>query len=169
MIMNGSPIKVVALHCIMTMLVMLLTSCRKQRMPERHVVPSSYEGVVITIYNQKGFPELPVENGYLLFEYPEDGIIITSSAISYGWASDQTLDALPDGTRHHFNNGHAKDRREHFAASGTHSTGGNVTLEYAFRVVGSQTYYQSIDASAYDAKVAEAEEKLQSLKAKQNP
>ena len=76
------------------------------------------------------------------------------------------LALLNNGTRHHFNNGHAKDRREHFSAAGSHSSDNRITLEYSFRVIGSSAYYQSIDARAYDAKITEAVETLQSLKAK---
>lgn len=143
-----------------------LSSCEKKRTPERHLIPSGYEGVVITIYNQVGFPELPVRDGYRVYEYPEDGILLTSSTPEYGWASDETLDVLDDGTHRRVSSGNVGDRREHFAASGSQKGGGELKIEYAFKVIGSVDYWNRIDASEYDRKKEEAIRKLKAARNK---
>lgn len=140
--------------------VFALCSCEKKRTPERHLISFDYEGVVITIYDQPEFPELPVRDGYRVYEYPEDGILITSSSLEYGWASDETIDVLGDGTHRRIPSGNVGDRREHFAASGTQQGGGEPKVEYAFKVIGSIDYWNRIDATEYDRKKEEAIRKL---------
>jgi hypothetical protein len=137
-----------------------LSSCEKKRTSERHLIPSDYEGVVITIYDQAGFPELAVKDGYRLYEYPKDGILITSSKQEFGWASDETLDVLEDGTHRRISSGNVGDRREHFAASGSQKGGGEPKVEYCFKVIGSVNYWNGIDATEYDRKKDEAIRKL---------
>jgi len=82
----------------------------KKRPLERHLIPSDYEGVVITIYEQSGFPELPVSDGYRIHEYGEDGILITSSKQEFVSASDEILDILKDGSHRRIGSGSAGDR-----------------------------------------------------------
>ena len=145
---------------------LMLAACEKRRTPERHLIPASYEGVVITIYEQQGFAELPMKDGFRVYEYPADGILITSSSQPEdGWASDETLDVLQDGTYRRISAGNVEDRREHFAASGYQGGGGEPKIVSAFKVIGSVKYWNSIDAKEYDRKKDEAIRKLKKLRA----
>jgi hypothetical protein len=145
-----------------------LFSCEKRRTPVRHLIPADYEGVVITVYSQKGFPELPIEDGYLVCRYPEDGILITSSGLEFGRAADQTFDSRPDGSWRPITTGNVGDRREHFAASGYTQNEGEPKIESSFRVIGSVEYWDGIDATEYDRKTSEAVRKLLRLKDQAN-
>jgi hypothetical protein len=144
-----------------------LSSCEKRRTSERHLIPSGYEGVVITIYDQVGFPELPVRDGYRFYEYPEDGILITSTKQEYGRASVETFDVLADGTHRRITYD-VGDRQEHFAASGSQEGGGEPKIEYVFKVIGSVEYWDRIDATEYDRKKEQAVRKLKSNQSKKS-
>ena len=85
-------------HLAILATVLTLVACEKKRTPERHLISSDYEGVVITIFDPPGFPPLPAKDGFRIHEYPADGIIITSSSQEFGWASDEMLDVLEGGT-----------------------------------------------------------------------
>lgn len=137
-----------------------LSACEKRRTPVRHLIPAGYEGVVITVYSQKGFPDLPIENGYLVCRYPSDGILITSTPMEFGWAADQTFDVHSDGSWSAISTGDLTDRREHFAASGTTHNKGEPRIESSFRVIGSVKYWEGIDATEYDRKTTDAVRKL---------
>lgn len=145
-----------------------LSSCGKKRTPERHLIPADYEGVVITIYDQAGFPKLPKKDGYRIYQYPEDGILITSSKMELGQASDETFDVLNDGTHRRVTPGNAGDRREHFSASGSQEGEGGPKIEYAFKVIGSAAYWNRIDATEYDRKKDEAIRKLEAIQTKRS-
>jgi len=144
--------------------ILALSSCEKRRTPVRHLIPAGYEGVVITVYSQEGFPELPIENGYLVCRYPSDGILITSSQLQLGWAADQTFDVHNDGSWSPIRTGNIDDRREHFSASGTTHKDGEPKVISSFRVIGSVKYMNSIDATEYDRKTSAAVRKLLDLK-----
>jgi hypothetical protein len=153
------------IRCLILLLgIATLTACEKKRTSERHLIPANYEGVVIAIYGQAGFPKLPMKDGYQVFEYPKDGILITSSQPEFGWAPDETLDVLPDGTYRQISSGNVADRRMHFGSFGSEKVGGVLKLAYAFRVIGSVKYWESIDATEYDRKIKEAKEKLAKLR-----
>ena len=148
--------------CFMFALI-CLTGCEKKRTPARYLIPADYEGVVITVFGQPGFPTLPTKDGFRVHDYPDDGVLITSSAQEFGWASDETLDVLKDGTFRRISSGNVVDRREHFSASGSQEGGGEPKIEYAFKVIGSVKYWDSIDATEYDRKKEEAVQKLKPL------
>jgi|SRR5690625_69557 len=144
--------------------IVAFTACERSRTPERHLIPADYEGVVIVIYGQEGFPELPMKEGYRVFEYPQDGILITSSEPGFGWASDDIVDVLPDGSFRRISSGEASDRREHFAAFGSQEAVGEPTIDYGFKVIGSMDYWSGIDSVEYDRKKEDAIRKLRSLR-----
>jgi len=118
------------------------------------------------VFGQSGFPPLPIEDGFRVHHYPDDGILITSTIQEFGWASDETLDVLKDGTFRRISSGNVADRREHFEASGSQEGGGDPKVEYVFKVIGSVKYFDSIDTTEYDRKLEEAIRKLKSLRKK---
>jgi len=56
----------------------------EEGIPERHLVPDGYRGWAIVAYNMSGRPELPVEDGVLVFRYSESGRLETSSPWNHG-------------------------------------------------------------------------------------
>jgi len=47
--------------------------------PERHVVPEGFTGWMVVDYGVEGAPPLAVEDGVVVFEYPESGPLETSN------------------------------------------------------------------------------------------
>lgn len=123
-----------------------------------HLIPVGYEGVVITVYKQEGFPALPIKDGFLVYEYPSDGIIITSSSQEFGSASDRTFELLENGTQRPLGAG---GRIERFAASGSQEGGGKPSISYSFKVIGTDSYWNAINSTEYERKQGEAIRKLE--------
>ncbi|MCX8214715.1 MAG: hypothetical protein OTJ97_09495, partial [SAR202 cluster bacterium] len=115
---------------------------------------------MITVFNQQGFPELPLVDGFRVHEYPDDGILITSTEQEYGWASDETLDVLEDGTHRRLSTRHSGGRCERFSATGSQSGGDVVEIVYYFKALGSDEYWRNKDAREYDKKKEQAIDKI---------
>ena len=141
-----------------------LAGCEKQRTPERYLIPSDFEGVVITVFEQEGFPELPSVDGFRVHRYPEDGVLITSSKQEFGWAADEILDVLPDGTTRRLSSGNIADRRVHFAGTGETARDGVPTIDYRYKAVGTVEFWKDKDAREWSSKADEAAQKLMRLK-----
>src|SRR6185436_15204484 len=73
-----------AIYC----LVLMVTSCEKQRRPSRYLIPEGYVGWVQINFGVENAPEIPIEDGHFLFIFPSAGLIETSSEIQYGSATD---------------------------------------------------------------------------------
>lgn len=135
--------------------VILIAGCGNRRMPERQIVPRGYEGVLVTIYNQNGYPELPIVDGYIVHEYPASGIIVTSSPIDYGVATDETYEILEDGSRNYLPHAHKGQRIIKWSGTGTRSGKGG-DWEYSLMGVGSGQFWDKHDGREYDKKVDQA-------------
>jgi len=142
------------------LIVAILSGCEKKRTPNRYLIPANYEGVVITVFDKQGFPELPLVDGFRVHKYPDDGILITSTEQEFGRASDETLDVLEDGTHRRLPTRHSGGRCERFSATGSQSGGGLTEIVYYFKAVGSDEYWEDKDGREYDKKTAEAIRKL---------
>jgi len=141
-----------------------LTGCGKKRTPTRHLIPADYEGAVITLFGQPGFPALPTKDGFRVHGYPEDGILITSSAREIPQKSDETLQALKDGGFRRISSGEGGGRRERYSEFGSLESGGVPKFDYIYKVIGSVPY--SGDGNAIrdrDQKHKDAVVKLKSL------
>jgi hypothetical protein len=69
----------------------------------RFLIPEGYTGWIRVEFGVQGAPPLPMEGGQYVFKIPSDGLLRTSSAEQYGWATDhyyfysaQGVRALPD-------------------------------------------------------------------------
>ena len=133
----------------------LLPGCGT-RTPVKYLIPSSYEGVVVVLFDQPGFPAIPNQDGYLVYSFPDDGIIITSSKPQYGRAADQFLDVLPDGSHRMIPYRDGGGRCERFSATGSRSVLGEREFVYCFTAIGSDAYWQGKDGREYDRKIEEA-------------
>lgn len=143
------------LFCVVT-----AVGCGQQSAPSKYLIPHDYEGVVVTVYDQAGFPPLPVSDGYIVHRYPPDGILITSSSMEYGRGEVVVEDLLPDGDTRPLPGRLSTGRRERFAATGTSAGYGLVKLNYSFMAVGSDEFWADRNAQEYDSKLKEARKKL---------
>ena len=75
----------------------LLAGCEQTRTPSEYRIPASYRGWVITIYNAENYPPLPEVSSYLIHEFSEHGLLLTSSLPEFGWADDRFLFVAEDG------------------------------------------------------------------------
>jgi hypothetical protein len=156
-------------HSYLFLAILGLLGCEQKRTPSKYLIPYDYEGVVITVYEQKGYPELPIADGFIIHEYPNDGILITSSEQEFGWASDQVFDVLEDGTYRELKTDIEVSggiRSEHHSYTGSRSGKGiDGTIKYYFKTIGTEEYWEDRDAKEFDLKIDEAIKKLKSNKA----
>ena len=133
------------------------------RKPAKHLVPADYEGAVITVFGQPGFPELPIQDGSRVHEYPSDGILITSSTRSSdGRATDETLHVLGDGSLR------PSSDTIYFKMSEKGAAGAPPTVDYVIAVVGGGEYLEGREDESPDSffsgTIAEAKEKMARLR-----
>ena len=141
-----------------------IAGCGKRRTPAKYLVPFGYEGVVITVYEQEGFPALPTIDGLSIHRFPADGILITSSKQEFSWASDKIVDALDGGSNRAIPYSLSGERVERFSATGTRSGAGIPTIRYEFKAIGSDEYWSNRNAAEYDKKVDEAIAKIRTYR-----
>jgi len=65
-------------------LVLFAAGCQDASKEQKYILPKGFTGTAITVYEQDGFPSLPIENGIVIHRYPADGILVTSSSDQYG-------------------------------------------------------------------------------------
>jgi hypothetical protein len=154
------------IHCISRVLcfafaLVCLAGCEKKGTPARFLIPADYEGPVITVFGQPGFPALPTKDGFQIHNYPEDGILITSSAREIPQASDETLEVLKDGSLRRINSGDGAGRRERYSEFGSLEAGGHPQFDYIYKIISSVHYTGDGNAvRERDRKHADAVRKL---------
>jgi hypothetical protein len=149
---------------ILVLACLFLPGCEKKAPPSKFLVPPNYEGAVITVYEQPGFPALPMEDGFLVHRYPDDGILFTSSKQLFGASSvmDQALEVMPDGSRRPLSG----DRHLYGQTSGDH-TGGGLHVSYETSGIGSDAYSRTHDHREFEKLQDEAVRRVEaSRKAK---
>lgn len=62
----------------------ILPGCESDRAPEVHLVPVGYEGPLIMLYNQPGYPVLPRSGDSLVFDFRPSYVLRTSSPLVAG-------------------------------------------------------------------------------------
>jgi hypothetical protein len=136
------------IHCMSRVLclafaLVCLASCEKKGTPARFLISADYEGPVITVFGQPGFPALPIRDGFQVHKYPEDGILITSSAWEVPRASDETLEVLKDGSLRRINSGDGAGRRERYSEFGSLEGGGHPKFDYIYKIISSVHYTEA--------------------------
>jgi hypothetical protein len=76
-----------------------LVLVRNSRPPQIHLIPDGYKGWVSASYGIEGAPPLPVEDGYRVFRYDEEGSLETSSEYDEGWGIDDYFYVSEDGRK----------------------------------------------------------------------
>jgi hypothetical protein len=69
-------------------LVAIVYQTQQGRHPCRYLIPEGYVGWVRVDYQIKGAPELPIEDGYRVYKFPNSGRLQTSSAFEVGTYAD---------------------------------------------------------------------------------
>jgi hypothetical protein len=149
-------------------LIALTVGCENRRTPSKYITPSGYSGVVLTIYGQSGYPTLPRVDGYIVHSYPEDGILITSDSMQYGWAPDLTEEILEDGSTRQLSESESGERNVLSKQSGSQSGPNTFDLVYSGRIIGDSKSITNLGPSVYEAKISEAVQKLESAKGEQS-
>ena len=144
---------------LLPVVALVLSSCDKEMKRPVHQIPPGYEGFVMVVFGQPGFPELPTnwENQFL--EYPADGILITSSDQQFGLMADQVVETTARA---------GDDRIRKAGKATTYETGGSVDrgglrMTFLVKAIGSDAYWKSRNRTDYKAKLDEAEQKLRRL------
>lgn len=61
-----------------------LTGCSPNRPPEVHLVPTDYQGPLLVLYSQAGYPSLPRSGDSLVFDFRLSNVLRTSSELATG-------------------------------------------------------------------------------------
>lgn len=69
----------------------------QEGMPERHLVPEGYQGWAVVKYDIPGQPELPIDDGVLIFKYPDSGILETQTGWNPGFKRKEYFSYCPAG------------------------------------------------------------------------
>jgi hypothetical protein len=77
----------------------LIPGCAETRPAEVREFPEGFFGWAIIIWDIPGSPALPIENGKILERFPSDGVLITSSKLHFGVATDEYYFIDGDGRR----------------------------------------------------------------------
>jgi hypothetical protein len=62
----------------------IIGSCSPNRPPEVHLVPAGYQGPLLVLYNQAGYPSLSRSGDSLVFDFRLSNVLRTSSALVTG-------------------------------------------------------------------------------------
>jgi hypothetical protein len=141
---------------LLPVVALLLSSCDPETKYPVHQTPAGFEGFVVVVFDQPGFPELPTNRKNQFLPYPADGILITSSRQLFGVNADQAVETITKVEDHGV---------RQVGKVGQHESGGirerdGMRMPYLVKAVGSDAYWQSRNAADSGAKVDEAEQKL---------
>ncbi len=138
------------------MLALLLPACDRGMKYPVHQIPSSYEGHVVVVFNQPGFPELPANRKNQFLQYPADGILITSSSQRFGINADQAVESTAKvgdlGVRR-------VAKVQQYESWGIRESDG-IKMPFLVKAVGSDAFWRLRNPADYAAKVDEAKRKL---------
>lgn len=61
----------------------------KKGIDQVYLLPKNFNGCAVIIYDIKDAPPLKIENNEITYEFPETGIIYTSSPMEFGWVNKE--------------------------------------------------------------------------------
>jgi hypothetical protein len=138
------------------LLAFVLSACDRETKSPVHQIPAGYEGHVVVVFDQPGFPELPTNRKNQFLQYPADGILITSSSQRFGQNADQAVESTSKvgdlGVR-------PAAKVQQYESWGIRERDG-IKMPFLVKAVGSDAYWRSRNPADYAAKVDEAEQKL---------
>lgn len=80
---------------IFFILPLILWSCKQRAEKEKYVIQKGYKGVVYIFYNQQtSSPTIIDDDGFLLYNIPSNGILLTSNKPNDGWLSYPDVNQL---------------------------------------------------------------------------
>ena len=77
----------------------VLIGCEQHRPAEVSEFPDGFHGWAVIVWGVSGYPPLPTDHGKLIERFPADGVIITSSTQSFGFANDEAYFITATGHR----------------------------------------------------------------------
>jgi hypothetical protein len=141
---------------LIIILAVLLPGCDRELKYPVHQIPPGYEGHVVVIFDQAGFPELPTNRKNQFLPYPVDGILITSSPQRFGINADQAVESSSRvgdlGVRE-------TAKVQQYESWGIRERDG-IKMPFLVKAVGSGAFWSLHNPTDYAAKVDEAEQKL---------
>jgi len=140
-------------------------SARANEFP-RHQIPGGYEGFVVLVYDQPGFPTLPEDGRYQILRYPEDGVLLTSSSPRFGLNADQVIETYEPGSGALTKKLSSWSRYE---SGGTRTAADGLAFSYLVKAMGSPEYWRTRNVADYRAKIDEAERKLRARGGRPDP
>jgi hypothetical protein len=127
---------------IFTFMLIGLAACRdKQRRPDRYLIPNGYVGWVRINYKIKDARTIPVEDGYNLLEFSQNGIINTSSNGETGFAQDEYY-YYSDSERRRISDTGENNKIWGRIGYGSRMVPGQVATKYGEFFVGTQEEYE---------------------------
>lgn len=135
---------------------LLLSSCDQNAKYPVHQIPAGYEGHVVVVFDQPGYPELPTNRKNQFLHYPADGILITSSSPRFGFSADHAVESTSKvddlGVRR-------VAKAQQYESWETRERDG-LKMPYMVKAVGSDAFWRLHKPADFAAKVDEAEQKL---------
>jgi hypothetical protein len=141
---------------LISILAFALSACDRELKYPVHQIPAGYEGFVVVVFNQPGFPELSTNRKNQFLNYPADGILITSSSQRFGVNADQAIESSSEGGDHGVRR---VGKVRQYESWGIRERDG-IRMPFLVKAVGSDAYWRSRDPADFAAKVDEAEQKL---------
>ena len=80
-------ISLLILLILITGLTYIWIQDNKKGVDQIYLLPDDFEGCAIIYYDIKDAPPLKIENNTITYDVPEDGIILTSSPMDFGWVN----------------------------------------------------------------------------------
>jgi len=116
-----------------------------------HQIPEEYEGYIVLVHGQKGFPHVAENGTHQIFKYPEDGILVTSSSLRFGENANPVIETYDKSS------GKTSRRKDDVQKEwfGTQRQG-DLEFHYLVKAVGSSEYWKSRNMDDYRAKIDEA-------------
>jgi hypothetical protein len=65
----------------------------KKGIDQVYLLPEGFKGCAVIFYDKKDAPPLKIENNEITYEFPETGILYTSSPMEFGWANKENSGA----------------------------------------------------------------------------
>ena len=123
----------------------------------RHQIPEGYEGFVVLVPDQAGFPTLPEDGRNQILRYPADGILITASPQRFGLNADQIIETYDEESGAIVKKTSAWSRYESW---GARAVDDGREFGYLVKAVGRPEYWRTRNVKDYRAKIDEAARKL---------
>lgn len=96
---KGEETKVRVIKLLVILTAVLFLGCIKpQRVNEVYLIPRGFSGQIAVVFNVRGGEREVLENGWRVYNIPEDGILITQAKFNDTWHTEEYF-FVADGMR----------------------------------------------------------------------